>query len=177
MIQAGDDTNPRVIYAYGHEVPSSSAVDAHLVMHTDHGFMQFRFAKDPTTSTFVASSASSPSSTSAPSLPPPNRPPHHAPPVTDIPLLRFQRYIVVHAVFCTLGFLVLLPAGVFLARYLRTFTPTWFQGHWIIQFAIGVSDYFYLLCRSLIRVFSWAFHRHGLCVRCSRSVQDRCTPS
>jgi hypothetical protein len=169
-----DNTNPRVIYAYGAEVPSSSAVDAHLAIHVEHGFMQFNIAKDPSASTSVASS---PSPTSAPSAPLPNRPPHHAPPVADIPLLRFQRYIVVHAVFCTLGFLVLLPAGVLLARYLRTFSHTWFQGHWIIQFSIGAPHYFHLLCRSLIRVSSWAFHHHGLCVRCSRSVQDRCTPS
>lgn len=30
-----------------------------------------------------------------------------------------------------------LPAGALLARYLRTFTPTWFKGHWIAQFGLA----------------------------------------
>jgi hypothetical protein len=105
--------------------------------------MQFNLAKDPSASTSLPSSPSSPSS------PPASSPSHHAFPVNDIPLLQYQRYIVVHAVFCTLGFLVFLPAGVLLARYLRTFTPTWFQGHWIVQFAIGVSLLFPVVSFSL----------------------------
>jgi hypothetical protein len=130
-----------VIYAYSTEVPSSSAVDAHLVRHVDHGVMQFNLAKDTPSSTSSSTALTSPS-TSLASPSPSNSLPHHALPVNDIPLLRYQRYIVVHAVFCTLGFLIFLPAGVLFARYLRTFTPIWFQGHWIVQFVFGVSRYF-----------------------------------
>jgi uncharacterized membrane protein len=45
--------------------------------------------------------------------------------------------LVAHAIFLTLGFLVSLPAGALLARYIRTFTPKWFTGHWIVQFLIA----------------------------------------
>lgn len=132
MIQADGNTEPRVIYAYGTEVPSSSAVDALLVMHIEYGVMEFNLALDPSPSIPLSSS---PTSTSSASSRPSSSPSHHA--VNDIPLLRYQRYIIVHAVFCVIGFLILLPAGVLLARFLRTFTPAWFQGHWIVQFVIA----------------------------------------
>jgi len=126
-----------VIYAYGTEVPSSSAVDADLAIHAERGVMQFNFAESPPTSTSLASLAPSHSS---------SHPSHHAFPVDDIPLLPYQRYIFVHAAFCILGFLVFLPAGVLLARYLRTFSPAWFQGHWVVQFAIGMAHSSSPLC-------------------------------
>ena len=55
------------------------------------------------------------------------------------PLLPFQKMIVAHAILCTVGFLILLPAGALLARYARTFTGAWFKGHWIFQFALGMA--------------------------------------
>ena len=45
--------------------------------------------------------------------------------------------IVAHAIVCVIGFLVCLPAGALLARYLRTFSNKWYTGHWIIQFVFG----------------------------------------
>lgn len=52
--------------------------------------------------------------------------------------------IIAHAIFCTLGFLLFLPAGALLARYLRTFIPgpIWFRGHAILQFFIGKPRHF-----------------------------------
>jgi len=38
-----------------------------------------------------------------------------------------------HALLCTVGFLILLPVGVLVARYTRTFTPVWFPAHFVIQ--------------------------------------------
>lgn len=129
-----------LIYAYATTVPISPEVDAHLAIHTEHGIMQFDLANDSPTSTSSVSSASS-------SSPSPTSTLHHALPVYDVPLSHYQRYIVVHAVFCALGFLVVLPAGILSARYLRTFTDTWFQSHWIIQFVIGVYCFYPMLCR------------------------------
>ena len=145
IVQADNHAKPMVIYGYGTEVPSSSAVDAHFVIHQEHGAFQFTLTDDPSTPTSLPSS---------PSPPPASSPSHHHDlPVDDIPLLRFQRFIVVHAVFCTLGFLIFLPAGILLARYCRTFTPAWFQGHWIVQLAIGLSySYFLLYITILTRV-------------------------
>jgi len=42
-----------------------------------------------------------------------------------------------HAIVCTVGFLILLPLGVLLARYARTFTRRWFWGHAVMQFIIS----------------------------------------
>jgi len=42
-----------------------------------------------------------------------------------------------HAIVCTVGFLILLPLGVLLARYARTFTRRWFWGHAVMQFVIS----------------------------------------
>jgi len=38
-----------------------------------------------------------------------------------------------HAILSTVGFLILLPIGVLVARYARTFTPAWFPVHFVVQ--------------------------------------------
>lgn len=53
------------------------------------------------------------------------------------PLQPFEKYIVAHAVFCSVGFLALLPTGAIVARIMRTFKPLWFKLHWIIQWVLG----------------------------------------
>jgi hypothetical protein len=68
----------------------------------------------------------------------------------DIPFTPYQRMIVAHAVFCVFGFALLLPCGVLLARYLRTFNPTWYTGHWIAQFGLGMT----ILRRAYTRLIS-----------------------
>jgi len=54
-----------------------------------------------------------------------------------MPLLKYQRLIVAHAVLCTVGFLGILPLGALVGRYLRTVTTTWLKAHWIIQFFVA----------------------------------------
>ncbi|KAJ7604176.1 hypothetical protein DFH06DRAFT_1391418 [Mycena polygramma] len=54
---------------------------------------------------------------------------------------RFQTLVIVHALICVFGFAVCLPSGVILARYLRTFRPWWYTGHWIAQFALGDNEF------------------------------------
>jgi len=54
--------------------------------------------------------------------------------------------IVAHAIFCTIGFLLILPAGVLLARYGRTtIGPAWFKGHAALQFFIGKHTSYFLI--------------------------------
>jgi hypothetical protein len=48
-----------------------------------------------------------------------------------------NKIIIAHAIFCSFGFLLILPAGALLARFFRTFSHSWFKGHWILQFGIG----------------------------------------
>ena len=56
---------------------------------------------------------------------------------SGIPLLPYQKYIIAHAILSMLGFLVFLPLGAIVARWLRTFTSIWFTAHWVIQFGVG----------------------------------------
>lgn len=95
-------------------------------MHVDKGFFTLDLTKSLTTST---ASGSTPASTSG----------SQSSGMADIPLTHYQRMVLAHAIVCVVGFALLLPCGVLLARYLRTFTPTWYTGHWIAQFGIGPS--------------------------------------
>ncbi|EIN04623.1 hypothetical protein PUNSTDRAFT_75977 [Punctularia strigosozonata HHB-11173 SS5] len=42
-----------------------------------------------------------------------------------------------HALLSSIGFLILLPLGVLLARYARTFTSRWWWAHGLIQFVVS----------------------------------------
>ncbi|KAJ7189428.1 hypothetical protein GGX14DRAFT_529703 [Mycena pura] len=48
-----------------------------------------------------------------------------------------------HGIILAVGFLVLLPIGVLIARYTRTFTPHWFWSHAFIQLVISGPVIFY----------------------------------
>lgn len=45
--------------------------------------------------------------------------------------------LVAHGILLFLGFLVFLPFGALLARYVRVVSPKWFVGHWILQVAVA----------------------------------------
>lgn len=129
-IPANSDQKQSVIFAFGTQNPGSSAADATLAQHVDSGVLQLDLTKSSSTSTgstggtsSSGASTSSGAGTSSSS--------------DSIPLLAYQRMIVAHATFCTVGFLLFLPAGALLARYSRTFTSMWFKGHWIVQFALA----------------------------------------
>jgi len=115
-ISSNGDTSQTVIFAFGTTDPKSSAVDATLVQHLDNGILKLDLTKQ-----ISSSSSGSDSSTGT----------------SSIPLQGYQKLIVGHAVLCVLGFLFILPAGALFARYARTFMSNWFQGHWILQFALA----------------------------------------
>ncbi|KAJ3994413.1 hypothetical protein F5050DRAFT_517741 [Lentinula boryana] len=52
---------------------------------------------------------------------------------TSFPLQPLEIMAKNHAILATTGFLILLPLGVLIARYARTFTPVWFPVHFVIQ--------------------------------------------
>lgn len=81
------------------------------------------------TSTIMSTgfSVSSPTSTSSPA----------ASAVTQGAFKPFEKLIVVHGALSTFAFLAVLPAGIYLARFTRTFNNKWYTGHWIIQFIVG----------------------------------------
>jgi len=121
-IPANGDTKQWVIFAYGSESPGSSANDARISQHWEHDTVQIDL-----------SGGSSTPNPNAPS----DKTPSGGDPSDDIPLLPYQRMIIAHAIFSVVGFLLFLPAGALVARYVRTFTPKWFVGHWFFQFCIA----------------------------------------
>jgi hypothetical protein len=75
---------------------------------------------------------------------------------SSFPLLPYEKKGRNHALLCTIGFMILLPIGVLVPRYLRTLTQRcvslynltvylfnlhlaarWWFAHWIIQFLIS----------------------------------------
>ncbi|KIK03483.1 hypothetical protein K443DRAFT_131315 [Laccaria amethystina LaAM-08-1] len=130
-IPANSDQKQSVIFAFGTQNPGSSAVDATLAQHVEDGVLQLDLTKSSSTSngSTGTSSGTGSSSTSSSGA--------DTSGVDSIPLLPYQRMIIAHATFCTVGFLLFLPAGSLLARYSRTFTSMWFKGHWIAQFALA----------------------------------------
>ncbi|KAJ3720595.1 hypothetical protein FB446DRAFT_648078 [Lentinula raphanica] len=52
---------------------------------------------------------------------------------TSFPLQPLEIMAKNHAILATTGFLILLPVGVLIARYARTFTPIWFPVHFVVQ--------------------------------------------
>jgi hypothetical protein len=112
-VPANSDTTQSIVWAFGTRPPSSSAQDATFQQHLGMGTLALDLTKKL--------------SSSSPATPPP--------PAKG--LRPSQRIIVAHAVFCSIGFLLILPAGALLARFFRTFSHSWFKGHWILQFGIG----------------------------------------
>lgn len=125
-VDTNGDTTEDVIYAFGRTNPGSSSMSANIQQHIDDGTLQLNLAGD--LSATSTGSASSPGSTSGTTRPSDS---------LSIPLQPYQRMIIAHAILCVVGFLFFLPFGSLLARYVRTFTPKWYTGHWISQFAIS----------------------------------------
>jgi len=51
---------------------------------------------------------------------------------------RNETFIVLHAFFVSLGFLVLLPVGSLIGRWGRTFTPKWFKAHRVFNMSFAL---------------------------------------
>ncbi|KAF9258844.1 hypothetical protein L218DRAFT_948046 [Marasmius fiardii PR-910] len=111
-------TTPNLIWAFGTTNPGSSDARATLVQHIDGGSTVLDLSKTVS----PESGSNTPSGNSGD---------------ISIPLQRYQKLIIAHAIFCLFGFLFFLPAGALLARYLRTFTNVWFKGHWILQWLLA----------------------------------------
>jgi hypothetical protein len=166
VLKANSDQKQSVIFAFGTQNPGSSAVDATLAQHVEDGVLQLDLTKSSSTSngSTGTSSGTGSSSTSSSGA--------DTSGVDSIPLLPYQRMIIAHATFCTVGFLLFLPAGSLLARYSRTFTSMWFKGHWIAQFALGESIPPIFLLRRVQLCFDsgsvnchWNRSGHSVCCR------------
>ncbi|KII92708.1 hypothetical protein PLICRDRAFT_481813 [Plicaturopsis crispa FD-325 SS-3] len=125
-IPSNSDKSQNIIYAFGSDTPSSSAKNATFKEHIVHGTYSLDL-----TGAITAEQAASPASNSNSSSP------TASPSGSAGPLLRYQKLIIAHAILSVLGFLLFLPLGVLIARYVRTISPVWFLGHSVTQVAIA----------------------------------------
>jgi hypothetical protein len=123
--QANSDTMQSIIWAYGNTKPSSADSGARIAEHVSQGRMTLNLAKN----------SSSDSNTSTGS--------------DQVPSSTNERALLAHAVLTCIGFLILLPIGALIPRYLRTFVSGWFLYHWIFQFALGMSLPLLVMCPTL----------------------------
>ncbi|KAI9061725.1 CBD9-like protein [Trametes sanguinea] len=122
-IPSDGSTSQNIIWAFGTINPDDSAVDATLQQHLDSGPTKIDLSQSlSSNSTSNQNPVTDPNASTGSVFP---------------PLQPFQKMIIAHALLCTIGFLILLPAGGLLARYARTFTNIWFTGHWIFQFGLA----------------------------------------
>ncbi len=123
-MQSDGSKTASLIWAFGNINPGSKAADAVLEQHLESSATTLDLSQPISSSNGTSDPVSDPNASSG---------------IESAPLLPFQKMIVAHALLCTIGFLILLPAGALLARFARTFTSGWFKGHWLFQFAIGTS--------------------------------------
>ncbi|KAJ3971156.1 CBD9-like protein [Lentinula raphanica] len=127
-----------LIWAFGTQNPGSSAVDAPFQFHVDAGYAHFDLSKpisvisDDESASTASNSAPVPSSSSTSKTATSS-----TSSTNGLPLNAHQRLALAHAVFCSAGFILILPAGVLVSRWTRTFTSKWYTAHWTLQFVFG----------------------------------------
>ncbi|KAK0489542.1 hypothetical protein EDD18DRAFT_1081321 [Armillaria luteobubalina] len=61
---------------------------------------------------------------------------------SNLPLTPIEQQLKTHAILSTTGFLILLPVGVLVPRYTRTYTNRWFPIHLVVQLCISAPIIF-----------------------------------
>ena len=134
-----------LIWAFGSTNPNSSAVDAQLVQHVAYGRATLNTA---ITLALTSRNPLNPVSSNLTTayVDPGNE--DGGGDIDDGPLTSSDKMLIAHGILSAIGFVVVLPFGALIARYLRTFTPAWFAGHWVFQFVIGTlaHDVGFQLC-------------------------------
>lgn len=127
-IQASSSSNQNIIYAFGTNNPGSSSPSATLIQHVESAPLTLNLQHKTGTLNPInpgQSSGSGPGSPTGPSS-------------ASIPFQPYEKRIIAHAVFSAVGFIVCLPLGALVARWLRMVIPTkWFRTHAGIQFWIS----------------------------------------
>jgi len=129
-IPANSDTQQSLIWAFASAKPSGSAVDATIQQHLQSGTFQLDLTAssasfDPASATGGGSGGGGSGGGGGGGG------------GISLPLQPYQKLIVAHAVLCSLGFIVFLPAGALIARFLRVISPKWFRPHAYTQFYVA----------------------------------------
>ncbi|KAI0699571.1 hypothetical protein BC835DRAFT_1267610 [Cytidiella melzeri] len=140
-IPSDGSTQPQIIWAIGETNPESSATDATLLIHNGYGSTTIDLAGtlaagsiDPTNPAFTLGQSSSGNGTSNPTSGTGGDNSGSA----GMPLQTYEKYIIAHAIIGVLGFLLFLPLGALVARWMRTYGAVWFTLHWVSQFVIAM---------------------------------------
>ncbi|KAF8143354.1 hypothetical protein K438DRAFT_1691444 [Mycena galopus ATCC 62051] len=136
-IPANGATTQSLIFAFGTTNPGLKDSSAPLLQHIDYGGISLDLTKSLSASSTTTGSGSASTGSSGSSGSNVDSGDTATGATDDIPLTPYQRMVVAHAIFCVVGFALLLPSGVLLARYWRTFSPNWYTGHWIAQFGLA----------------------------------------
>ncbi|KAG8897551.1 hypothetical protein FRB99_008069, partial [Tulasnella sp. 403] len=131
-----------MIFAYCLTRPSSSAPDATLQQHLDMGTFTIDLTQPMNAlPTGIISTAVIGSSTEIVAATPTGAPASSTPIAASVfPLTPEEERIRTHGILMSIGFLVLLPLGVFIARFSRTIPflqRKWFTAHWVVQFIVS----------------------------------------
>ena len=133
-IPVGGELEHNIVYAIGSQRPSSSDSSAPIAIHSSTGQMRLDLSKPIEGSD---SNGNSDTNNGSPAPDISQVPSGGSSGQEEEPLRKYEKVIVAHAAFMFIGYLVLLPAGALIARYLRTFSHVWYRIHWIVQVIAG----------------------------------------
>ncbi|KIO22243.1 hypothetical protein M407DRAFT_119755 [Tulasnella calospora MUT 4182] len=130
-----------MIWAYSNAKPASSAVDAKIVQHAKMGAVTMDLTQsvsDLSVATDVTTTVIGTSTQTIVSLP--TGVSSNGTSSEDTSLTDEENTIRTHGILMTVGFLLCLPLGIFIARFSRTVSflkDKWFTAHWFVQFVVS----------------------------------------
>ncbi|KAG8825761.1 hypothetical protein FRC17_008545 [Serendipita sp. 399] len=138
-IPSNDDVVQHLIWAIATSRPSTAAIDTSLTQHVSTGTATLHLNRTFSDST-LAPVPTGPPGSAATYLPPfPTQSSGQSLPEFQLPpLLPYQKMLMGHAILSGVGFLIVLPIGALIGRWVRNFTTTWFKGHWFFQAVLGI---------------------------------------
>ncbi|KAI0078156.1 CBD9-like protein [Panus rudis PR-1116 ss-1] len=147
-IPKNSDTVQQLVWAFGVTRPTSDAT-AEIEQHLDAGPFTLDLTRPKTASMPTASSTRSDEQTASVASPKPTGAPAASSPVTPptttiVPHHDAQQdnerdmMLTAHAILCAIGFLILIPVSVLVARWSRTNTPNWLAIHWLMNCVLAL---------------------------------------
>ncbi|KAG8758230.1 hypothetical protein FRC14_000477 [Serendipita sp. 396] len=138
-IPSNDEVVQHLIWSIATSRPPTAAVDTTLTQHVSFGNTVLYLNRTFSDST-LAPVPTGPPGSAATYLPPfPTQTSGQSLPEFQFPpLLPYQKMLMAHAILSGIGFLIVLPIGALIGRWARTFTTTWFKGHWFFQAVLGI---------------------------------------
>ncbi|KAG9047256.1 hypothetical protein FS837_002729 [Tulasnella sp. UAMH 9824] len=140
-LPSGTQSAVPMIWAYSTKKPSSSAVDATIEQHDKMGSVIIDLTQPVNDLSVSTDATTTVIGTSTQTIVPlPTGVSSNATSSDDTPLTDSEKTIRTHGILMTVGFLLCLPLGIFIARFSRTVSflkDKWFTAHWFVQFIVS----------------------------------------